>query len=386
MKRANIKLISIICLFSVILMALMIMAGQSNSLASDDKSKLILENTNVRVMPVHLQNHYMRQRTIYGQVQSERIIDIGFELNGRISEVQIEEGLDFEKDQILATLDLARLDAQESELKAALEQAQADAKLALLSQQRVIDLVNKGLESNQRKDEAKAQYDAALARFNQVAAQLDSIAVEKQKHILTAPFSGQVLEHYLEVGSTVAQGQSVFKLIDHTALQAKFGLPFTIANQLTNAQDLAIEFNGQIIKSSLISVERNRNLATRTVDALFALEANPFVINGDLVTLRASLPYKKTGAWVPLSALKGGPRGLWNVYVVALNSNKIEPRLVNTEYIVGDKAFVSGAIIDSENIIVDGLHRLVSNQQVKQIIKVENTYSDFSAPTSAMKK
>ena len=68
---------------------------------------------------------YQVPRLFTGQVEAARSSAVGFELDGLVAGIEVEEGDRVTAGQVLATLDSARLQARRTELAAALESASA---------------------------------------------------------------------------------------------------------------------------------------------------------------------------------------------------------------------------------------------------------------------
>ena len=176
----------------------------------------------------------------------------------------------------------------------------------------------------------------------------------------------------------VTTGQPIFSLMADVDLEARIGLPTQSPLALNLGERYPLSFEGQSIPSTLISMARQRNRATRAVDALFEIDAlaaeKVYLMPGDLVSLSVDVQIEKQGAWVPISALSNGIRGLWTLFVVdnTSGSQTIQPRSVYVEYMEQDRAFVSGAIAQGELLVISGLHRLTPNQTV-QNVQVLNT-------------
>jgi RND family efflux transporter MFP subunit len=279
---------------------------------------------------------------------------------------------------VLATLDKQRLFAQKKELDATLVKAKADATLASLSAKRTAELVKKRLEPEQRLDEANANLDAANALVNEVKARHESLDVELRKSSLIAPFSGQVVQQLLDLGTVVTTGQAVFSLMAEMDLEARIGLPTRSPLALNLGERYELSYEGETLPAILISIAKQRNRATRAVDALFKIDAKMaqkrYLMSGDLVSLSVDVQIEKQGVWIPMSALSNGVRGLWTLFIIDKSSGSqiIQPRSVYVEYMEQERAFVSGAIAQGELLVVSGLHRLTPNQVV-QNVQVINT-------------
>lgn len=366
--------ITMICF--ALLTILMIFSGNQSALALDENKLLLTQQAKVEAGTIRIQKSYLKPRMVYGQIASVQQSDIGFELNGTLDQTSVLEGAMVRKGQVLAKLDTGRLEARKNELQSALVSAKANAKLAKLSAQRVRQLVQKKVEPQQRLDEVQAQLDAAQAASSEVQARLNSLQVELEKSVLLAPFDGQIVAKYIDSGTVVSPATPVFSIIAKELLEARFGLPEQTAFGLSVGESRELHIQGQPFSAEVTSVAKQRNQATRTIDTLFSIDINALneqqravIVSGDLVSLTVDIPVQSTGAWVPISALASGVRGLWTLYIIGAD-NTIQTRLVSVEYADAHKAFVSGAIKDGDRLVVSGIHRLVPHQSVKNIIDV----------------
>lgn len=369
----------VLCIISFILLIVLILfSGDKTAIAFANEQSLVIENAKVQVQTISIQSAYTKQRKVYGLIESAQQANLGFELSGVIKQTLVAEGERMVEGQELATLDKQRLLAQKKELDAALLRAKADAKLASLSAKRTAELVKKRLEPDQRLDEANAGLDAANALVNEVMARHESLNVELQKSSLIAPFSGQVVKQLLDSGTVVTVGQPVFSLMAEVDLEARIGLPTQSPLALSLGELYTLSYEDQTIPAKLISLAKQRNRATRAIDALFKIDAQAaetlYLMPGDLVSLSVDVEIEKQGAWIPVGALSNGVRGLWTLFIIdkSTGSQIIQPRSVYVEYMEQDYAFVSGAIEQGDLLVVSGLHRLTPNQVV-QNIQVINT-------------
>lgn len=75
----------------------------------------------------------------------------------------------------------------------------------------------------------------------------------------------------------------------------------------------------------------------------------------------------------PLTALTEGLRRVWTVMAIVPKSDKnhqiLEQRTVKVIFANGTDAYVTGAIHPHEQIVADGLHRVVAGQKVETILQ-----------------
>jgi RND family efflux transporter MFP subunit len=368
------KYLIILSLGSFLLLTILLLfSGEKTANAFSVEEAMVMQNASVEVQEVMLQEAYSKQRKVYGLVESATQATLGFELSGVINELYVKEGDSVTKGQALASLDLQRLLAQQQELDAVLTSAKADAKLAQLSTNRIAELVKSKLESSQRLDEAEANLDAANAAVNEVIARQESIAVEIEKSTLRAPFDGQIVSQILDPGTVVNNGQGVFSILSQQRLEARIGLPTNSPLALKIGENYPLAFNDQVMNSQLVSIAKQRNRATRAIDAVFAIAPSDFektyIMPGDIVSLSVDVDVQHIGAWVPAASLANGVRGLWTLFVVTEVDGKqvVQPRSVQVEYMEQDRAFVSGAIEQGDKLIVSGLQRFTPNQAVNNV-------------------
>lgn len=353
------------------LVVLLSFSGNKQSQAYSNEQLLPMQNAQVAFREVQLQDSYRKTQKVYGLLESAQQADIGFELGGVIASILVQEGQNVVAGQPLAVLDMQRLRAQQKQISAAINKAQADAKLARLSAQRVRELVAAKLEPEQKLDEAQAALDAAEALVTEVTARDYTLQVELEKSTLLAPFDGQVVSQIVDAGTVVSTGQAVFSLHAQAELEARFGLPSNTAYALQLNRNYPLEVNSIAIDAQLQSISKVRNQATRTLDAVFRIAeqsaTSKSVLPGDLALLEVSSQVPKLGVWVPLSALANGVRGMWTVYVLAPTEDayyQVQSRVVAVEYMNEKNAYVTGALSNGDKLILNGIARLTPGQRV----------------------
>lgn len=376
-KSNKLLLILITATSFILLIVLMIFSGNQSALALDENKLLVSQHAKVEVMSINIESSYVKPRLVYGQIEPLQQSDIGFELNGTLEKLNVLEGQYVKKGQILAVLDKSRLKARENELKSALKSAKANANIANISAKRIAQLVSKKLEPQQRLDEVQAQVDAANAMSAEAQARLDSLSVELAKSSLAAPYDGQIVRQYIDAGTVVNPNLAVFSLIANDDLDVRFGLPEQTAFGLKPTQTHILDVRGNRFSAQVKSVASQRNPATRTIDAVFTVDASSInaqlkavILSGDLVSLSVDIPMQAQGAWVPIGALAAGVRGMWTLYVVDQN-NTIQTRLVSVTYANESKAYVTGAVNQNEQVVISGIHRLAPQQQVDSVVELD---------------
>ena len=211
---------------------------------------------------------YQVPRLFTGQVEAARSSAVGFELDGLVAGIAVEEGDRVTAGQVLATLDSARLQARRAELAAALESASARLALARITHRRIAGLVEHKHASAQENQRA-LQAEVALAR-----ARLDSIAVELDKSRLTAPFDAVVPRRMVDEGRVLSAGMPMLELQEAASPEARVGVSRQLAATLVPGRRYPISVNGRELVGVLRAVLPVRDGATRSVEAILSLDAD----------------------------------------------------------------------------------------------------------------
>lgn len=346
----------------ILLMILMMFSGAGS--AKQDSTEVVVQI--VDVTPVQYQDTLTKAYRAMGRIESMSQAMIGFERSGRVAQMLVEDGQKVKRGEVIAKLDTKRIDAQLVELNAALNIAQAEARLASISVSRIAALVRSKLESPQRLDDAKEANNIAQARLTQIKAQLETLSLELEKSTIVAPYTADIITRLVDEGAVVNVGQPVFEIANNATLIARIALPPKIAATLTVGNTYDLRVDDALVQGVLLTMGSQRNLRTRTIDTQFSVpNTNKNGIVGDLIAVDLSVTQTQRGIWVPISVLANGVRGMWNVFVVGNEGQtRIENRAVEIIYSDGERAFVTGALADGELLVVAGTHRFVSGQNV----------------------
>ena len=175
-----------------------------------------------------------------GNLQPTNQVDLGSELSGTIAKVLVEENDHVKRDQVLAQLDLSKLEDQVTKSRAAVESAEAAVQQAVataaearanLGRLRHVSELSGGKVPSHTEmataeatlQRAEANEASARASVRQAEAQLQSDVTNIAKATIRSPINGIVLARKVEPGQTVA-----------ASLQAP--VLFTIAEDLTQME------------------------------------------------------------------------------------------------------------------------------------------------------
>jgi RND family efflux transporter MFP subunit len=360
-KKYLIWLIPFIALIALVVLMKASGNGQTQQAPTEVKKLL------VNVMPIQWDQQYVQKRLVVGRAEAPQTAAIGFDLSGPVMDILVDEGQWVVEGQILAKLDDQRLRAQMNELSAILNRATSEANLAEISLKRVVELVDRKLESAQRLDESRESVNAAKAFVDEILARKQTLLVEIGKTKLLAPFAGSVVSRLVDKGTVVGAGQTLFNLQQNGQLEVRFALSADYVEKFSLEQVITLSTHSDQILGKIKSIAQQRRLDTRTVDIIVSLtEKNTAILPGDLLHIDISSNINAQGFWVPRKALVSGVRGLWSLFAVEVidGEQQLVAKLVEMVHADDKKSFVRGALKEGEPVVIEGVQRLVPGQKV----------------------
>jgi RND family efflux transporter MFP subunit len=319
----------------------------------------------VLAVPITREAGYAELRRHAGRLEPARQTALGFERGGRVVAVLVAEGDAVAEGQPVARLDTALLEAQRDEARAARARLATAAELARLTRDRQEGL-SAAAASGQRRDEARLALAAAEAALAEADARLAAIAIELEKSELRAPFAGRIAARLADEGAMLAPGAPVVEVLETGRPRARIGLPPEVAAGLVPGGTHRLEIDGVARPARLIALRPDLDPASRTVTALFELDAGEAAPFGAIAVFVAETFHAAEGWWLPLSALVDGGRGTWVVHVLHEDGagTRIAREAVEVLSVQGDRAYVRGALPEGARVVPDGTHRVRPGQAV----------------------
>jgi multidrug efflux pump subunit AcrA (membrane-fusion protein) len=411
------RIVAIIAVIVVIVVLVPLMAANK----SQDETLGTATVLTVKTQTAKPVDQYDQSRVYTGIIRPKRASDLSFELNGEVIELWADAGSKVEADQLLARLDTRGLAAQRDQLVAQLNQSKANLhelvagprketieanraevkslaaqlELAKLNRKRREELVStrsiareeydralydqqaatESLNAAQKRlDELEAgtrpeQIDAQKAMVAQLNANIRAIDIQLDKSTLKAPYSGVISQRLLDEGSTAVATQSVFRIVEADQLEAWIGLPVEMAREVASGKFQTLRINGQQVESAGKRLVPELNSATRTQTVIFELPKiiDASIVPGQIVRIELEQTKSASGFWVPSTSLVQSLKGLWSVFVV--QSTNQEKRVARRDVEIiendGDQSLVRGTLQAGDEVIVEGVHRVVPGQLVE---------------------
>lgn len=328
----------------------------------------------VNAQALYQADHYTIEREYVGLVSAAQQASLGFELSGKIAQIYVDVGDTVQEGDALIRLDTQLLKTTAQQLFA--QQAQVEAQLVLINAnlKRQQALKKKGFSADAEIDGLKSQRNALKANGRQLQAASDANSLQQHKSTIYAPYDGIISARFVSKGDVLNVANPTFTLLAKSGLEAHIGVPAKQLKRIkqenllnSNQQLWQLRIGEQLVVAQLLNPGAQVDLQSRTVKLRFSLPDDLDVINGELSYLQIEENHVQEGYWVPLTAMTDGLRGVWNVYILTPqldNQHIVERRSVEVLYADGSQAYVRGAISEGEQLISNGLHRIVPGQQV----------------------
>ena len=375
-------------------------------------------------------NSYQVERTYTGIIIPRRSSSLGFERGGKLLSLTVDQGDPVKVGTPLAFLDTKNLKAKQQELlaqrkqvnaqykelqagsrtetiaaaKSTVKSLQSQLKLAQTKSKRRQELYTSGAISREQFDEATTDVNTLQARLNEAQSKLDelqtgtrpekieaqqallqqldakfaSLEIELEQSTLKAPFAGRIANRLVDEGTVVSTGQSILTLVSDKALEAHIGVPVNAASQIPSGSNQQLQIGTRTYQAKVLSTLPQVDSATRTLTVVLGLDKSAAreVRAGQVVRLKLTETIANSGYWLPTTALVRGVRGLWSCYVLGKSENvaadpkkafPVEQRDVEVLHTKSDRVFVRGTLQNSDQVIINGNHRLVSGQLVRPV-------------------
>jgi RND family efflux transporter MFP subunit len=186
--------------------------------------------------------------------------ELAFQVPGRVAKVNFQEGQSVKKDQIIAELDRAELEARYEQANANVKSASDTLINAQKNYERFKELFKKGVVSEKERDNMKLNFEIPQSKLAEAKALLKQASVYLAYTQLKSPMDGVITSRNIEPGETVNAGREVITVSDLSRVDLKIFVDETQIGKVkpNQAVDVTVDtFPGKVYegKVSFISPE-----------------------------------------------------------------------------------------------------------------------------------
>jgi RND family efflux transporter MFP subunit len=294
---------------------------------------------------------------INGRLAPSSETQLSFRSEGRLRSVEVRPGERVHAGQILATLDSAELSAAIRKAREALEQSRRN-------RSRSEDLYARQLISRQALEDSRTSEAIAIADLNSTT--------HRSESALRAPSSGIVQQRLVEPGETVAPGQVVLVVSQHSNDRGDFVFRGGATEQevirvrLNDAVSLSFDsFPDKAFPGRVRDIGTTRDALSGGYEiAITLLEPAPRMVSG-MIGKAEILPASGTQAtrsYVPLTAIIEGTQHQAHLFV--LMGDIAREQRVSIAFLRGDHAALTTPLPAGSRVITDGAEFLSDGQRV----------------------
>ena len=359
---------SLVAIATLIILAV-IAIRSVNATVETEKPRLT-----VSVQTVTKQPNYRVLRYFPATAEAQQTVSIGSEIAGKMIKVFVDDGDLVNQGQPLFELDTQLLQTQKEALTAQLESLKPE--LALISKRlvRQRNLKQQSFSSEDSIDALEARSKATQANMRSLEAQITDTEIRLSKATVYAPFAASVQRRLLDEGAVIAAGTPVLNMVGAKVKEIITGLPAQVVSGLTKEATYTVVQGTTEVPVKLQRILPEINPITQTQGVKFLADDNATFTASEYLRLALETSYDVEGFWLPNTALVEGPRGLWEIFVVT-KENRVKKYTVSIVYPSNPASFVSTAIPDGSQVVVEGVHRLAQNVEVnvqQRIVVADN--------------
>jgi membrane fusion protein (multidrug efflux system) len=275
--------------------------------------------------PVELQKVQQRDLSVtlhaIGTLQAVQEVMVKPEIGGTVRTIHFREGQRVQEGDLLISLDDSKLQKRLQAKQAGLRESRARMKNARRTYERQQNLYDRGLGSEEARDEALTAYTAAQAMVDRLQSEIEELEETIEDMRIRAPFDGMLGECLVDSGDVVQAGTPLVHLVRNDRLEVSFTLPQKHVSRLSRGQRVSLTapsypertFGGEVDFLAPVITSSTRSLRIKaTVD-------NPEgrLLPGGFASVQLSVDKLENAAIIPEEALIPTRKG----YMVFLVQN-----------------------------------------------------------------
>ncbi|MCJ8162206.1 efflux RND transporter periplasmic adaptor subunit [Acinetobacter zhairhuonensis] len=313
----------------------------------------------------------VEKTTFTGTIRAVNQSSLQSQVTATATAVRADIGNAVQQGQILVQLNNQDNEARLAQAKANLAATKAQASLAQNMMQRKQRLLAQGFISRVEFEQSQVDYQAQLENVKAQQATVDIALKAEQDGTLRSPITGIVTKRQVELGQTVAAGQTLFEIVDPTRLELQARLPSDQRNALRVGQKIEyhLQGNSEQLQATLSRISPLADLNSRQIEfyatpnsALNPLSIGAFVEGSILATTTVS------GQLISLDSIQDLGQ---KPYVWVIRQQKIERVSINvleqrySENVAVVEGLATGDQISRVKFSDSDIHKTVTIQKNK---------------------
>jgi membrane fusion protein, multidrug efflux system len=292
--------------------------------------------------------------TASGVVQAQSVVDVAFQVPGKVIAVGPDEGSTVRAGELLAQID-------PTDYRLGLEQAAAQAEHATSDRERYRPLLAAG-------SIAASDFERIASGARQATAVADLARKRLADTRLVAPLSGIVARRAIERGASAGVGQPVFTLMDVDPVRVRVGVPESEIGSVRVGQQAEVElpalagqtFAGRV---TLVGIAADPTTRTYAVEVSVPNPARRLKV-GMVAEARVQVDRWTRAISVPAGAVVRDADGVTLLYVLDGRAHRAEARRVELGAARDDAIEIIRGVRAGELVLVAGQQRVRDGSRV----------------------
>lgn len=307
-----------------------------------------------------------RQMSYSGIVRARTEMNLGFRVNGKITERLVNVG-----DRVKSGDPLARIDATDYDLSvksaaASLEAAERQVETTALVRARAEQLFARKVASKAQLDQATLGHNQAVATRDAAASALAQAKNQVTYTELVADRGGIVASIVADVGQVVGSGTPVATVAVDGEKEVLIAVPEVDVANFKPGMAVKAGFwsdQGLMLDGKVREVAGSAEQPSRTFAVRVSLPNDPRVLLGMTATILASADHAERHISVPLSALAQMDGGT-TVWVVDRDSQTVKSRTITVADFTGEGVRVIGGLRRGDLVVAAGTQFMTEDLKV----------------------
>jgi RND family efflux transporter MFP subunit len=316
-------------------------------------------------------------RTFPGKAKATQEANLSFRVNGTLNQFPVKVGDDVKKGKLLARLDPRDYELNLKNARAQLEKARAALKLAQSDYDRVVRIRDKdpGAISAAMIDAKLGERDSAKAQVASLEAQVATAKDTLSYTSLKAPFSGTVVETFVENYEDVQAKQPIVRIVDTSKIEFIVNVPENLISHAPKVKKVFVRFDAfpnREISGIVKEIGKEASKTTRTYPVTLLMDQPDDIkilpgMAGQARGDRESAVVAGAGGMsVPVSAvLTTGTEKQNFVWVIDEKSGQVNMRKVTMGKLAEKGIMIEKGLKPGEWIAIAGVHTLQEGQKVR---------------------
>ncbi|MBB3595316.1 RND family efflux transporter MFP subunit [Rhizobium sp. BK529] len=302
-----------------------------------------------------------------GSVRARTEMNLGFRVNGKITERLVDIGERVKPGDVLARMDSTDYELAVKTAEANLAAAEKAVETADIANRRAEQLFDKNVAPKSQVEQASLTHDQAISTRDAAVSALDQAKNQVSYTELKADHNGIVTTINADVGQVVGSGTPVVTVAVDGEKEVQIAVPENDIAQFKPGKTVKAGFwadSKLVLDGTVREVSGSADQQSRTFAVRVSLPNDPRVLLGMTATIEANVSNSDTYVSIPLSALaqKDGKQVVWTV---DRGTETVHIRDIEVVDFTGDGVRVAKGLDSGDLVVAAGTQFMSENLKVK---------------------